>query len=162
MVKGIDLQAENYILVIIHWFDNHRTFYFTSKQISSWLHTCKRSTIWLWGGNGWFGLGENLFSHTYIPVTFFSSIIHHERFFFQYRMFFPQVFPCKIFFHSISVCKIFFLKSPIPPSKVKWSDRPLISTAQGNQTLHVNLVYFNQQIGLFCWSKQKWRYSTNL
>ena len=48
--------------------------------------------------------------------------------FFQGRIFFHQIFPCKIFFPSKSVCRIFFfLESPLPHppppppnSKVKW------------------------------------------
>ena len=47
-----------------------------------------------------------------------------EFFFFQYRKFFPKVFPCKSFFPlEISLQDICFLKShisPPPPPKVKW------------------------------------------
>ena len=61
-------------------------------------------------------------------------------------MFFPQEIPCKVFFSlNISLQDIFFWNHPYPPQKS--NGRPLISTAQENQTLHVNLVYFNQQIG---------------
>ena len=57
-----------------------------------------------------------------------EGVIDHKHdvesfFFFQYRKFFPKVFPCKSFFPlEISLQDICFLKSPIspPPSKVKW------------------------------------------
>ena len=42
--------------------------------------------------------------------------------FFQCRMFFSQEFICMLFFLPKSACRtFFFLKSPITPSKVKWS-----------------------------------------
>ena len=62
-----------------------------------------------------------IFSPTYNGVRFFFSIIRHERYFFQGRMFFPRnLFAC-FFPPEISLQDIFFLKSPITPSKVKWS-----------------------------------------
>ena len=59
-------------------------------------------------------LVKEFFFLTYSGVSFFPSIIRHERYFFR------QVCPCKIFFPSKSVCRIyFFLSQPYPPSKVK-------------------------------------------
>ena len=47
-----------------------------------------------------------------------------DIFFFSAGHFLRQVFSCKIFFSiEISLQDIFFLKSPIPPSKVKWSSK---------------------------------------
>ena len=83
-------------------------------------------------GYGWFywfslrifsqtSLELEIFSPRYNGVRFFFSIIRHERYFFQCRMFFPRnLFAC-FFPPEISLQDIFFLKSPITPSKVKWS-----------------------------------------
>ena len=61
-------------------------------------------------------LVKEFFFLTYSGVSFFPSIIRHERYFFR------QVFTCKTFFPSKSVCRIYcFLSHPYPPSKVKWS-----------------------------------------
>ena len=47
-----------------------------------------------------------------------------DIFFFSAGHFLRHVFSCKIFFSiEISLQDIFFLKSPIPPSKVKWSGK---------------------------------------
>ena len=71
-----------------------------------------------------------IFSPTYNGVRFlflflfcfffFFSIIRHERYFFQCRIFFSQEFICMLFSSEISLQDNFFLKSPITPSKVKW------------------------------------------
>ena len=63
-----------------------------------------------------------IFFPRYNRVRFFFSIIRHERYFFQCRMFFfpRNLFGC--FFSSRNQpAGHFFLKSPITPSKVKWS-----------------------------------------
>ena len=57
----------------------------------------------------------------YNGVSLFFSIVRHERYFFQCRIFFSQESISMLFFVSKSVCRTFFLKSPITPSKVKWS-----------------------------------------
>ena len=65
MVKGIDLQAENYILVmIIHWFDNHRTFYFTSKQTSLYDFTHVRDRPFDFEG----GMGDLVWVRIFFPI----------------------------------------------------------------------------------------------
>ena len=66
-------------------------------------------------------LRYNFFRHQN-GVRFFFIIIRHERFFFQCRLSFPQVFPCKIFPLEISrrIC-FFFWNHPYPSSKAKWS-----------------------------------------
>ena len=62
---------------------------------------------------------EEFFSQT-SGVNFFS-ISRHEWYFFQcWMLFFPGI-SLRAFFPSKSVRRIFFLKSPITPSKVKWS-----------------------------------------
>ena len=67
-----------------------------------------------------------IFPPRYNGVRFFFSIIRHERYFFQCRMFFPRnLFAC-FFPPEISLQDIFFLKLSITPSKVKC--RPLKST----------------------------------
>ena len=61
------------------------------------------------------------FFPTYNGVSLFFSIVRHERYFFQSRIFFSQESISMLFFLSKSVCRTFFLKSPITPSKVNWS-----------------------------------------
>ena len=87
----------------------------------------------LWGvGYGsfyWFSwdfFPKPLWSWNFFPqdingIRFSFSIIRYERYFFQCRVFFPRnLFAC-FFPPEISLQDIFFLKSPITPSKVKWS-----------------------------------------
>ena len=62
-----------------------------------------------------------IFSPTYNGVRFFFSIVRHERYFFSVQdIFLPGIY-LHAFFLSKSVCRTVFLKSPITPSKVKWS-----------------------------------------
>ena len=84
-------------------------------------------------GYGWFywfslrifsqtSLELEIFSPRYNGVRFFFSIIRHERYFFQCMMFFPgQQIYLHAFFLRNQPAGHFFLKSPITPSKVKWS-----------------------------------------
>ena len=60
-----------------------------------------------------------IFSPTYDDVSFFFSIVRHERYFFQWRIFFSQEFICVLFSSRNQSAGHFFLKSPITPSKVK-------------------------------------------
>ena len=71
-----------------------------------------------------------IFSRTYNGVRFFFRIIRHWRYFFSTQdIYFPKnIFAC--FFVSKSVCSTFFLKSPITPSKLKWS-APKIQQTSG-------------------------------
>ena len=65
--------------------------------------------------------GVRIFSPRHKRYKIFFSIIRYERYFFQCRVFFPRnLFAC-FFPPEISLQDIFFLKSPITPSKVKWS-----------------------------------------
>ena len=70
---------------------------------------------------GWFCLGKNFFSNlwwytmTYNGVRFFSSIIHHERYFFIVGITLPGIFLQGFFFLEIRLRDIFFLKWRIPP-----------------------------------------------
>ena len=57
----------------------------------------------------------------FFPVQFFFSFIRHERYFFQRRTFFSQEFICMLFSSWNQSAGQLFLKSPITPSKVKWS-----------------------------------------
>ena len=68
----------------------------------------------------WFSL--RIFSQTSLEVEFFFSTIRQERcFFFSLGNFFPRnLFACFLPL-EISLQDIFFSKSPITPSKVKWS-----------------------------------------
>ena len=66
------------------------------------------------------------FFPTYNGVSLFFSIVRHERYFFQSRIFFSQESISMLFFLSKSVCRTFFLKSPITPSKS--NGQPLKST----------------------------------
>ena len=61
-----------------------------------------------------------IFSPTYNGVRFFLSIVSHERYFFQCKMFFFRGIYLHAFFLSKSIRRTFFLQSPITPSKVKW------------------------------------------
>ena len=63
-------------------------------------------------------LVKEFFFLTYSGVSFFPSIIRHERYFFR------QVFPCKIFPLEISLQDIFFSESAIPPVQSQ-TDGPL-------------------------------------
>ena len=75
----------------------------------------------------WFSLHwKNFFPNLsevriFFPVQFFFSIIRHEWYFFSV----PDIFLPGIYLHAFfllkSVCRTVFLKSPITPSKVKWS-----------------------------------------
>ena len=65
-------------------------------------------------------LGLKIFSPRHNSVRFFFSIIRHEGYFFQCRIFFPRIlfacfFPLKISLQDI------FRESLITPSKFKWS-----------------------------------------
>ena len=59
-------------------------------------------------------------SPTYNGVRFFFSIVRHERYFFQCRIFFSQEFICVLFSSRNQSEGHFLLKLPITPSKVKW------------------------------------------
>ena len=52
---------------------------------------------------------------------------HYTSYCFQSRIFFPGIY-LHAFFLSKSVCRTFFLKSPISPSKVKWSAPKIYQT----------------------------------
>ena len=98
------------------------------------------------GGRG--GMGDlvwvrifppNLWRKNFFPdiqqcKTFFSSIIHNERYFFQCRNFFPLGISLQGFFPlEISLQDIFFpnhLYPPPPPPKVKWSAPKITSFKQ--------------------------------
>ena len=81
------------------------------------------------GGVGWKNFFPNLsgvrtFSQTYNGVRFFFliSIIRASwSIFFSVQDIFLSGIYLHAFFLSKSVCRTFFLKSPITPSKVKWS-----------------------------------------
>ena len=62
-------------------------------------------------------LDLEIFSPTYNGVRFFFSIVRHERYFFQCRIFFSQEFICILFLLSKSVCKTFFYKITHNPLK---------------------------------------------
>ena len=107
------------------------TFTKVSNPFLSFLVDMTIGSLWEmeYGWFYWFSLrifsqtslGLKIFSPRHNGVRFFFSIIRHERYFFQCRMFFPRnLFAC-FFPPEISLQDIFFLKSPITPSKVKWS-----------------------------------------
>ena len=107
------------------------TFTKVSNPFLSFLVDMTIGSLWEmeYGWFYWFSLrifsqtflGLKTFSPRHNGVRFFFSIIRHERYFFQCRMFFPRnLFAC-FFPPEISLQDIFFLKSPITPSKVKWS-----------------------------------------
>ena len=74
-----------------------------------------------------------IFSPTYNGERFFFSIVRHERYFFSAQdIFLPRIY-LPAFFLSKSVCRTFSLKSPITPSKVKWS-APKIQQTFGQLT----------------------------
>ena len=72
-----------------------------------------------------------IFSQTSPEVEFFSPIYNGVRFFFPALYVISDIFSSQdiflpgiylhAFFLSRSVCRTFFLKSPVTPSKVKWS-----------------------------------------
>ena len=84
-------------------------------------------------GYGWFywfslrifsqtSLELEIFSPRYNSVRFFFNILHHERYFFPLQDVFSQEFICMLFSSRNQPAGHFiFLKSPITPSKVKWS-----------------------------------------
>ena len=76
----------------------------------------------------WFSLCWKNFSPTYNDVRFFFSIVRHERYFFQWRIFFSQEYICVLFSSRNQSAGHFFLKSPITPSKVKWTARKIHQT----------------------------------
>ena len=88
-------------------------------------------------------------SPTYNGVRFFFSIIRHEPYFFSVQgIFFPGIYlrqeppDLLAFFLSKSVCRTFFLKSPINPSKVKWS-APKIHQTFGQLTdSNLSIIFF--------------------
>ena len=99
------------------------------------------------GGRG--GMGDlvwvrifppNLWRKNFFPdiqqcKTFFSSIIHNERYFFQCRNFFPLGISLQGFFPlEISLQDIFsqitYTPLPPPPPKVKWSAPKITSFEQ--------------------------------
>ena len=97
-------------------------------------------------GYGWFywfslywknfsqtSLELEIFSPTYKGVRFFFSIVRHERYFYQYRIFFSKEFICM---HSSSGNQYdIFSKPPIAPSKAKWSALKSTKHLNGWQTL---------------------------
>ena len=99
-----------------------------------------RYTIWILRGRGGGVLGvwviwfvQEFFSPKPLVIEFspdmqrgniFSSVICHERYFFQCRNIFRRASPYKKFFPPRNQSVLYFsLKSliPLPPSKVKWS-----------------------------------------
>ena len=80
----------------------------------------------------WKNFFPNLSGEKFFPrritagVQFFFSIIRHERYFFQCRIFFSQEFICMLSSSRNQSTRHFFLKSPITPQKS--NGRPLKST----------------------------------
>ena len=85
-----------------------------------------------WHDHGWFywfslywknfsqtSLELEIFFPTYNGVRFFFSIVRHKRYFFQCRIFFSTEFICML--SSFQNQYDIFSKTPITPSKVKWS-----------------------------------------
>ena len=111
---------------------------FTIKVSNPFLPSPSRWLSWpldVCGGVGygwfyWFSLRIfsqtspelEIFSPRYNSVRFFFNIIHHERYFFPLQDVFSQEFICMLFSSRNQPAGHFiFLKSPITPSKVKWS-----------------------------------------
>ena len=76
--------------------------------------------------------GVRNFFPTYNSARFFFSIVRQERYFSAQDVFLPRIY-LHAFFLSKSVCRTFSLKSPITPSKVKWS-APKIQQTFGQLT----------------------------
>ena len=135
--RTFSLKMQNFSLVNHHMTNARQpfcwwmTFTKVSNPFLSFLVDMTIGSLWEmeYGWFYWFSLrifsqtflGLKTFSPRHNGVRFFFSIIRHERYFFQCRMFFPRnLFAC-FFPPEISLQDIFFLKSPITPSKVKWS-----------------------------------------
>ena len=77
-------------------------------------------------------LGLEIFSPTYNSVRFFFSALYVRAIFSAQDVFLPRIY-LHAFFLSKSVFGTFSLKSPITPSKVKWS-APKIQQTFGQLT----------------------------
>ena len=94
------------------------------KIIARWHLAIARTSLLILslGKNFFLNLsGVRIFSPTYNGVRFFSTLyVMSDVFFFGTGYFFRGIY-LHAFFLSKSVCRTFFLRSPITPSKVKWS-----------------------------------------
>ena len=97
----------------------------------------------LWGSGVWVICIARIFSQTSLELEIFSPTHNGVRLFFQHctswaiffssQDIFLQGIYLHAFFFSKSVCRTFSLKSPITPSKVKWS-APKIQQTFGQLT----------------------------
>ena len=109
-----------------------RQIRFFLRPLSGWqFDFCGGGVCLVWVTIFFPASGVRNFSPTYNGERFFFQ--HYTSwslicFFFSAVYYFSQVFPCKLFSHRNRSAGYFFLKSPINPSKVKWSASKIYQT----------------------------------